>query len=547
MPVPTETLRHFSFLRSLDAEEIKLLAAEAQESQYPAGALIFPDGQVGDKLYLVRSGEVKIFKPTGAGEVALNVERAGDYFGEMSLIDEQPRSAAARAMTHVSLVEIPKAVFLSLVGRFPNLLLQTVRISDERLRVRDRELLAELEMHNQQLRQLYDTSLHISRHLELDAALNAIFQRASKLLNGCDGYLHLYDPKRNVLLPHGDGKIVRPGQGVAGRAFRTGEPVIQNTHRGMVACELAAPIQLDTRVLGTLSFERPPNAPAFNDDDARLLLLFANQAAVAIENARLYGLEREKGALDGELRVAREVQRSLIPTRVPRLAGFQFAGLWRPAREVAGDFYDYIPLPDHKHGIVIADVSDKGVPAAIFMAVSRSILRASAVAEAIPTRAIERANRLISADATGGMFVTVFYGILDARTRRFHYVNAGHNPPLLWRKKSGRLERLSQHALALGVTPDFEYESQQVELGAGDVLVLYTDGVTEAVNAGDELFGDARLAEIVKHTASTLPMMHAANAVIQAIDRGVKDFVGARPLADDVTMVVLSAASEKNK
>jgi serine phosphatase RsbU (regulator of sigma subunit)/CRP-like cAMP-binding protein len=535
MAVKKSVLRRSSFFRALNNRELESLAFQSDEAHYPARATLFSDQQLGEFFYLLQAGSVEIFKLTSDGEVRLNVLQPGDHFGEMSLLDKQPRSATARAATDVTVIQVPKAVFLPLVKRFPILLYQAARVGDERLRQRDQKLIQELTVHNQQLERLYDTSLDISRHRELDPALSAIVERAAVLFDSPEGQLYLFDEKTHRLISP-KGRPIGLGVGVTGRAFASGAPVIQNgTGRHNPSRELAAPICLDGKSLGAITVCRPKTAVAFTRDDAKLLLLFANQAAIAIENARLYGLAVEKGQLDGELSAARQVQRSLLPTRPPRIPGFQLAGLWQPAREVAGDFYDFIPLGKSKWGIVIADVSDKGVPAALFMAITRSVLRASIVGDLDLGRALGRANRLLSADAADGMFVTVFLAILDVRARRFTYANAGHNPPLLWRAHTKRLERLHHHGLALGIEPSYAFAAHTLELRAGDVLVLYTDGVTDAANERAQSFGERRLIRLIQSNARA-----GAPAITRAIDHAVRDFTGAHALFDDVAAVALS-------
>lgn len=546
MTVTKDGLRLFPFLRSLDEGALLELASQVTEREYPTDATIFPDGEVGDTFYLLKRGHVEIFKPTPEGEVVLNDMRQGDSFGEMSLLDGQPRSAAARAAGQVNLLEIPKEVFLSLINRFPALLYLTALENSQRLRRSDQELIAELRARNQELQQLYETSLDISRHLELDEALHAIAGRTRQLLTSSGSALHLYDPGRNLLVAQSPHKNVRPGEGATGRVFAEGLAVIANAEtearrvdgrRKASICALAAPISLENNKLGTLTAYRPHDGKPYTQDDAQLLLLLANQAAVAIENARLFRLSADKGRLDGELNAAREVQRSLIPTRPPRIPGFQLTGLWTPAREVSGDFYDYIPLGHGRLGIVVGDVSDKGAPAALYMAISRSVLRASVILEPDPERAIERSNRVLASDAAKGMFVTLFFGVLDSQRRRLTYVNAGHNPPILLKSRSGRLQRLSRHGLALGIDAESHWASQTIDLSKGDLLVLYTDGVTEAFNQRDEMFGEGRLNRIIRKASGD-----TAHGLVRSIDKAVRDFVGSLPLADDVTLVVLKAS-----
>jgi serine phosphatase RsbU (regulator of sigma subunit)/CRP-like cAMP-binding protein len=533
MVVRKQTLRWFRFLRRLNDAELARLARHVAQTHHPAQAILFPDQQIGDTFYLLKSGRVEIFKKTEHGDVILNVIQPGHYFGEMSLLDNRPRSAAARAATDVTVLQVPKAEFLTLVQRFPFLLSQTAHVSDERLRQRDQSLIAELTTHNQQLQQLYETSLDISRHRELDDALAAISARATTLSNSSAGKLYLFDETTRHLRTS-NGERIRIGTGAAGRAFAARDPVMQN--RAKPQRVLAVPICLDAKSLGALVVYRPSRAKPFTPDDARLLLLFANQAAIAIENARLFALAAEKARLDTELQTARQVQRSLLPTRAPRIPGFQLAGLWRPAREVAGDFYDFIPLDNGRWGIVIADVCDKGMPAALFMATARSVVRASARAALTTVAALEHANRIIAADATNGMFVTLFLGILDPRARRFEYVNAGHNPPLWLRAASARLEYLRRTALPLGIDANSRFESREITLAPRDTLVLYTDGVTDAVNAREQSFGAGRLTRLAKANARA-----DAATVVRALNRAIRAFIATQPLGDDVTMVVLRA------
>jgi serine phosphatase RsbU (regulator of sigma subunit)/CRP-like cAMP-binding protein len=540
MNVQAKVLRSFPFFRPLGDEELERLASYVREQRYRAAAIIFKDGDPGTTYYLVRSGRIQLLKTTAEEETLLGEMQAGDGFGEMSLLDDQPRSATARAAQDTTLLEIPKDQFLALVQRYPTLLFQTAHVSDERLRHRDRQWIRELEIRNRQLEKLYETSLSISRHLELQTALLEIIERAMQLLEGSKGSLHLYDPARNLLVALDSGETLRSEYRATGLAFRRGEVVTENRARGKRAGSiLAAPICLGTGALGVLTIYRPPSKLPCTPRDAQLLLLLANQAAIAIESARLHRIELDKARLDGELHAARQVQESLIPHRAAHIPGFKVAALWRPAHEVSGDFYDFIPLSDHRWGLVIADVSDKGMPAALFMSASRSILRASANAELDAAAIIGRANRVLCADATNGMFVTLFFAILDPRARRLTYVNAGHNPPILLPARGQPPEYLTRTTLPLGVTTEMRITVQQVSLEENDVLVLYTDGVTEATNASGELYGEARLLELIRRQTRM-----GAVALTRAVDHSIREFTGQRSLADDITLVVLKTGAQ---
>ncbi len=246
----------------------------------------------------------------------------------------------------------------------------------------------------------------------------------------------------------------------------------------------------------------------------------------------------EKERIVKELEIAKEIQQSILPESAPVLPGIDLAGANLPALAVGGDFYDYIPLGDGRWGVAIADVSGKGVPAALFMALSRTFLRASALRSPDPIVSVCDANRAIALDSKTSMFVTLFYAVLDAREKTFTYVNAGHNPPLLFRPGVSRAVLLEGKGIALGILDEIELEVVRVGLESGDMLVLYTDGVTEATNESDEEYGVERLEAFV----SALPKDLPAKEVIAAIMQDVAEFAEAAPQFDDITLVVLKAA-----
>jgi phosphoserine phosphatase RsbU/P len=249
--------------------------------------------------------------------------------------------------------------------------------------------------------------------------------------------------------------------------------------------------------------------------------------------AQLYQASREAERMAHELKLASQVQSSFLPQAAPSITGWDVAAGWRPARELSGDFYDFIPL-EHGLGLVIADVADKGMPAALFMALTRSVLRSSVSAARAPERSIARANRLLCADAAGGMFVTLFYGQLDPATGELHYVNAGHNPPLLFRAASGELEPLARTGIVLGWDATASFESRTVGLKSQDFVLFYTDGVTEAVTPSGEAFGDERLeAFLLKHP--DLP----ATELVRKLQDALDGFTGGKEPSDDITLFIV--------
>jgi phosphoserine phosphatase RsbU/P len=297
---------------------------------------------------------------------------------------------------------------------------------------------------------------------------------------------------------------------------------------------LCVPLLVKGVTIGVIYVDNRLQAGIFTPDDLELLSAISSTAAIAIENARLYQVAVEKGRMERELQVAREVQTSLIPSDLPVIGGWEFAAFWQPALEVGGDFYDFVRIDLDHISIAIADVSDKGMGAALFMALARSLVRASAASSDSPARSITQANRLICADSSNGMFVTLFYAVLNQETGALTYVNAGHNPPLLFHSRERKLDELARTCMALGVDASLEIKQQMVPLELGDLLLMYTDGVPEAANADENEFGMDRLRRIVLDN-SRLP----AREIVRVIQRSLQGFLLQTPQSDDITIVAL--------
>jgi sigma-B regulation protein RsbU (phosphoserine phosphatase) len=246
---------------------------------------------------------------------------------------------------------------------------------------------------------------------------------------------------------------------------------------------------------------------------------------------------RELERTEFEMETARGIQQSLLPESPPRIEGFELAALNLPARQVGGDFYDFIPVSKDRWGIIIADVSGKGVPAALFMALSRTLVRANVDDNTTASQAMQKANHMISQEAKMGMFVTLFYAVLDEAKKRLRYVNAGHNPPFAIKKNSGDVILLRAKGIAMGVLEDAPLEEKEIQLDSNDVVVFYTDGVTEAVNAGGEQFGEKRLIETINHNLDTPP-----KELIGRVKDTVFTFAQGQPQHDDFTIIILKTS-----
>lgn len=253
-------------------------------------------------------------------------------------------------------------------------------------------------------------------------------------------------------------------------------------------------------------------------------------------------LEAEMARKNAELQIAAEIQKNFLPEHIPRTEGFDIAAKSIPAKEVGGDFFDVIPLEvmpisSSRTGIMIADVSGKGVPAALFMALSRIVVRVTAMWFKKPAEVISFANPIIAENSKTGMFVTLFYGVIDKETHTLTYVNAGHNPPLVLRKKTGKIEELELTGMAVGAMEDAEYTEAEVPLTPGDVMVLYTDGITEAVNDREEMFDLPRLIEVIRNNSSS-----SSKEIADEIIRSVFSFSGTQPQFDDITLMVVKTS-----
>ncbi|MFQ6101982.1 MAG: PP2C family protein-serine/threonine phosphatase [Anaerolineae bacterium] len=402
---------------------------------------------------------------------------------------------------------------------------------------------------------LYRLSQTFNSSLDLDEVLNRVMdeviavtraERGFVMLREADGTL-VFRVARGMDQNTIDDPQFHISRGVAERVAREGQPILtsdaQSDDRFSMRRSvkvlglrsiLCVPLRIKDKVSGVVYVDNRLQAGIFAPADRELLVAIASSAAIAIENARLYEVAVETGRLERELQMAYEVQAELLPRETPQVPGWEFAARWQPAREVAGDYYDFIPGHGGQLGLVIADVSDKGMPAALFMALTRSIVRASVNRAPSPADGIAHANRLICADSTGGMFVTLFYALLNAETGEITYVNAGHNPPLLCRADQDHLTELTRTGMALGVVEDTPFEQRALRLNPGDFILLYTDGVTDATDAHGQDFGMERLQRVV------LDHRHAPAADVMAVlERAIGDFASSAAPFDDVAMVVM--------
>lgn len=310
------------------------------------------------------------------------------------------------------------------------------------------------------------------------------------------------------------------------RYYRTVDTELHFVTRSLIA----APLIVNDRVIGVISATNKRDGFATVDLD--LLTTIAGSAAIAIENARLYQVAVEKGRMERELQVARQVQSSLIPLGPPHFNGWDIAAMWEPAREVSGDYYDFLHI-SNQLDLILADVSDKGTPSALFMAHTRSIVRACLSPARSLARGMTKANDLVCANNANDMFVTMCAVRVMSKSGKIVCVNAGHNRPLVYDSKQGGLVELKRTGIALGVEEKSHFSERIIQLRRGDFLVLYTDGVTDATNAQGEFFGEERLKQALSASRDK-----RAEQMIAELKGSINGFVGSAPPADDITVVI---------
>ncbi len=301
---------------------------------------------------------------------------------------------------------------------------------------------------------------------------------------------------------------------------------------GGVRSFMAVPLQTDERVTGLLYVDSCHFERRFSRDELNLLTVMANVAAMRVEHARLAQVEQAEKVLERELEQAAEIQRRHLPASAPMVPGLDLAGHNCPCRTVGGDYYDYLLLPDGKVAVLVADVAGKGLPAALLMMNLQARVQAMPVKPDDVAGLMERLNRSISAACPSNRFITMFLCVLDPATGELTYCNAGHNPPLLLRA-DGRFERLDVGGPVLGLPLRVPYQQQQRGIAAGDLVALFSDGVSEAENAAGDEFGDERLAAVL-----SLSQKQPSQAVVDAVCRAVEQWRAGAPAADDATLVV---------
>ncbi len=297
------------------------------------------------------------------------------------------------------------------------------------------------------------------------------------------------------------------------------------------------PVAVKDALYGAMLIEESSGGLRFRSRRLEIVNGIAQQAALAIQNDLLQREVVERERLEIEVQLARQIQQTFIPDSLPQVEGWEFAARWKTARQVGGDFYDVFDLPDKRVGLFIADVADKGMPAALFMALTRTLVRAAVMEIEAPAEALRRVNDLLVPDTKQGMFVTAVYAVLDFEKNELTYVNAGHNPPLWIKSNGSAFERLTRTGVALGASGEAHYEQRVIRLSPDDSVLFYTDGLTESFNNDGDLYGEARLTEAILANRCS-----SASHLMDVVEKSLLDFAQDVPPADDLTMLAVRRA-----
>jgi sigma-B regulation protein RsbU (phosphoserine phosphatase) len=404
------------------------------------------------------------------------------------------------------------------------------------------------------LESLIDASKNLNTTFDLDQLLSIILNLATRNLTAERGTIYLIDENTKELwskVVKGEGLVeirLPIGTGISGTVAETGETInlrdASKDQRFFSGFDKKSGFRTKTmlcmpmknrkdKIIGVFQIINKKRG-AFDREDELFLKAFSEHAALAIENARLYQASLEHERVEKEMQIAGEIQQRLLPKEIVAIPRYDVAGVAHPCAAVGGDFYDVIPLGDTKFAFVMADVTGKGIPAALMVSTLHASLRAYIQMNTNLAELAEKLNNLVYQNSPSDRFITFFVMILDCAEHTVTYVNAGHNFPYLFRSQSKEVVELQASGLPLGMLDNMQYTSAKVSLDREDVLMLYTDGVTEAMNRSKDQYGEDRLKETVRKALER----HPRQIKDEVLD-DVKKFIGQEPPSDDLTLLIL--------
>ena len=402
---------------------------------------------------------------------------------------------------------------------------------------------------------LREMNLRFASSINMDETLTTVFYSIINLIQAEAGSIFLIDPSNSHLVceicqgPKDiTGTRVPLGVGIVGYVAETQMiDVTTDVKRDkrhysqvdeqsgfLTKSMVSVPLISKNEVLGVIQVINKYGGKCFSQDDIHLLQALSNGAAVAIQNAQYAQRLLQEERIKSELLIAHQIQQGILPAPFTKHANIHIEAMNEPAKDVGGDFYDYFQASNHEFVFFIGDVCGKGVPAAIFMASSRSIIKAHALSNPHPSSVLPLANQLIAEDAQPGMFVTVFYGVYNTKNRRLRFANAGHTLPLLFRKSTATCSSLLSINLPIGLFDSTHFDDAEIQLQPGDLIIMYTDGINEAENAEGEQFGVERLIHTVLDSNALSPQ-----ELLDKILESVTMFSEGQAQNDDITAMIV--------
>jgi sigma-B regulation protein RsbU (phosphoserine phosphatase) len=399
---------------------------------------------------------------------------------------------------------------------------------------------------------LNDLGRAISASLDSQEIMQTIIRRSLRAVNADQGVITLVDeeasqPMRTLvrtMVSSSDHEQFQINQALLGWMHLNKKPLLlddprkDERFRGIkwdesVRSILCVPLITKSALKGTLTIFNKRDQGTFTEEDQRLLAIIAAQSSQVIENARLYEEEKAYVKMQEEVRLASKIQSELLPKTNPSIDGYEIAGRSIPAQVVGGDYFDFIPFDNDRLGICLGDVTGKGLPASLLMANLQATLRGQSFLTSSPKDCLARSNKLLYHSTSAEKFATLFYANLDTKNHFLSYSNAGHDFPFLF-SGTDALRRLKSGGIMLGAFEDFSFDEETVPLKPGDLLVISSDGISEAMNSDLELFGEERLQAIIASHRSDSP-----NEIIDNIIAAVKVHAGSHPQSDDMTLIVV--------
>jgi sigma-B regulation protein RsbU (phosphoserine phosphatase) len=556
-----ERLRHNTLFENIDDDEFERVKRKLIQKHYAANDVVMEESRDVDRLFLIGEGRVKITKRTRfRDESLLALLHHGDFFGELELIDGRPRTSKVTAVEDCILFELPREDFDRLLAENHPFTTRLLEVLSVRLRSLNHHFVQEMDHHAehtqiefQKLHRLIEAAKTVNSTLDLDKLLTIIVEAALSIVDGSGGTLYLIDESRQELWS----KVLKGlelveirlpiGKGIAGYVAATGD--VQNISDAYLDARFNPEIDektgfrtktilcvamrnKDKKTIGVLQLVNKTTGQ-FTADDASFIEALSIHAAIAIENARLYEQEREKIALEKDILAAREVQLALLPKNIPKIAGYDIAGTSITAKMVGGDYFDFIPVGQNRLAVCVGDVSGKGLPASLLMANLQATLRGQSIIAASPKVYLRRSNKLLWQTTSPEKFATLFFGVLDADQQTLTYVNAGQNYPILFTRDC-KQALLKTGGIPLGMLEDCDYDEEIVPFNTGEMLVLYSDGVSEAFSKDGEQFGDERVISIVCELREA-----SAGTIVDKILEAVHTHTAGVPQLDDLTLVVV--------